>query len=163
VDRNYISEVHDKIMVHNPDLTILYIPYNDENGQNLWRKNKNQVNIYKYIGCIDDHDKLKKQLEIYNNKPMIEIGYNFIDKAINSNNNILVHCMAGVSRSVSLVIYYLMKKYHMNFEKAIILIKEKRKVANPNDSFKNQLKQYQNKRDKFTESDANNIISNYFS
>ncbi len=158
VDRELISEVHDKIMTDNPDLTILYIPYNDDNDQNLWKKNKNQINIFKYTGSLDDHDKLKKQIDIYSNKPMIEIGYHFIDGAVSSNKNILVHCMAGVSRSVSLVAYYLMKKYHIDYGKAITYIKNKRIIANPNESFKSQLRVYQNKRQDFTENDAQHII-----
>jgi hypothetical protein len=158
VDRNYISEVHDKIMIDNPDLTILYIPYNDEIEQNLWKKNKNQINIIKYAGGMNDFNKLKELLDIYNNKPMIEIGYHFINLAVNSNKNILIHCMAGISRSVSLVTYYLMKKYHLDYDKAFYIIKNKRIVANPNDSFKFQLKKYQNKRENFTEVDANMTI-----
>ena len=158
VDREHIAEVHDKIMIDNPDIVILYIPYNDDNEQNLWKKNKNQINILKYIGCLDDYDELKIQTEIYDNKPMIEIGYHFIDDALKLNKNILVHCMAGISRSVSLVTYYLMKKYFADYDKAITYVKNKRVIANPNDSFKSQLKKYQKKRDKFTESDANNII-----
>ncbi|XWV25725.1 putative tyrosine-protein phosphatase [Tupanvirus soda lake] len=160
VDRNYISEVHDKIMIDNPDLTILYIPYNDEIEQNLWKKNKNNVNVIKYAGCLDDFNKVKQQIDIYNNKPMIEIGYHFIDNAINSGNNVLVHCMAGISRSVSLVVYYLMKKYHLNYDKAFSFVKNKRGIANPNDSFKSQLQKYQRKRERFTEIDASGIILN---
>ena len=159
VDRNYISEVHDKIMIDNPDLTILYIPYNDEIEQNLWRKNKNNIDIIKYAGCIDDFNKVKELIDVYDNKPMIEIGYHFINLAVNSNKNILVHCMAGISRSVSLITYYLMKKYHVNYDKAICVIRSKRAIANPNDSFKSQLKKYQKKRQNFTEIDANGIIS----
>lgn len=159
VDRRYISEIHDKIMVDNPDLTILYLPYNDDINQNLWIPNKNQINIVKYTCSTNDYDKLVRQINFYNNKPMIEIGYHFINNAIESNKNILVHCMAGVSRSVSLVIYYLMKKYHIDYDRADKLVKQKRKVANPNNSFKIQLQKYQNRREKFTEIDAKNIIT----
>lgn len=158
VDRNFVSEVHDKIMIDNPDIKILYLPYNDEISQNLWTANKNQINITKYTTSMDDYDKLKNQLIFYNNKPMIEIGYHFINSAIESNSNVLVHCMGGISRSVSMVIYYFMKKYCINFDEASKLVKRKRIIANPNDSFKCQLIEYQNKRDKFTETDAKNSI-----
>jgi len=158
LDRNFISEVHDKIMTNNPDLTILYLPYNDDIEQNLWETNKNKTQMIKYIVSIDDYNILTKQISIYNNKPMIEIGYNFIDNAVLSNKNILVHCMAGISRSVSMVIYYLMKKHHINYENAITIVKDRRPIANPNNSFKLQLQKYQKKRDNFTEIDAKNII-----
>lgn len=158
VDRNYIFEVHDKIMIDNPDLTILYLPYNDDIDQNLWKKNKNQINIVKYTGSINDYNKVAQLLKFYNNKPMIEIAYNFINNAVSKNKNILVHCMAGISRSVSMVAYYLMKKYHINYDQAMTVIRYKRIIANPNESFKYQLQKYENKRSEFTEVDAHNII-----
>lgn len=43
--------------------------------------------------------------------------------------NVLVHCMAGVSRSVSLVIAYLMKYRGMRFEDALNLIRSRRPVV----------------------------------
>lgn len=160
VDRSYISEVHDKILTDNPNLTILYLPYNDDINQNLWKTNNNLINMIKYSGSIEDYDKLTSELKIYDGKPLIEIGYHFINNSISSGTNILVHCMAGISRSVSLVAYYLMKKYHISFNDAMTIIKNKRMIANPNNSFKIQLQKYQNKRDKFTENDANHIIKN---
>lgn len=81
----------------------------------------------------------------YYNKPMIEIGYHFIDNAISENQNILIHCMAGISRSVSITTYYFMKKYNTSFHEALLFIKKKRFIANPNISFQNQLLKYQNK------------------
>ena len=51
--------------------------------------------------------------------------------------------MAGISRSASLVIYYFMKKYNINFDDALKMVKGKRNIINPNDSFKLQLKQFQ--------------------
>lgn len=160
-DRNYISELHDQIMMNNPDLTILYLPYNDDVYQNLWISNKNQAKLLKYVKNMQDHDKLLKQNKLYQNKPMIEIGYNFIDEALSSGGKILVHCMAGVSRSVSLVTYYLMKKYGLKYEDAVRTIKNKRKIANPNESFKKQLITYHQKKDKFSESDVEKIIKEH--
>ena len=54
--------------------------------------------------------------------------------------NILVHCTAGVSRSVSIVIAYLMKEKNMTYDDALSFIKKKRPIANPNKSFIYQLK-----------------------
>lgn len=159
VDRNYISEVHDRIMIQNPDITILYLPYNDDIFQNLWLSNKDSIQMVKYAKNGDDFDNLSRLLQIYKNKPLIEIGYHFIDNAVKQNNNILVHCMAGVSRSVSIILYYLMKKYHMNFDKALNVVKNKRTIAHPNNSFRLQLKKYHKKRQHFTEKDANHTIN----
>jgi hypothetical protein len=59
--------------------------------------------------------------------------------------NILVHCAAGVSRSASFVIAYIMKEKQMPFHKAYELVKSKRKWVNPNSGFRQQLKQYNEK------------------
>jgi len=158
VDRSYISEIHDRVMVDNPDIIIVYLPYNDEISQNLWKKNIDDVDIIKYVTSSEEYNLLRDQLKHYHNKPMIEIAYHFINNLPVSDKNILVHCMAGISRSVSMVAYYLMKKYHMTYNDALKYIKNKRKIANPNDSFKMQLQKYQKKRELFDEKDANIII-----
>ena len=56
------------------------------------------------------------------------------------NRNILVHCAAGVSRSASFTIAYLMRKKGMGFEEAHKLVKEKRKIIRPNSYFVEQLR-----------------------
>jgi protein-tyrosine phosphatase len=43
--------------------------------------------------------------------------------------NILVHCLAGVSRSVSLVIAYFIKYRQLTFDQAHHFIKSKRKIV----------------------------------
>lgn len=158
-DRSYITELHNKILMNIPDTTILYLPYDDNIYQNLWAPNKNQIKLLKYVKNMEDHKNIMEKNKLYQNKPMIEIGYHFIDEVVSSGNKILIHCMAGVSRSVSLVAYYFMKKYNISFNDALKYIRNKRKVANPNESFKNQLMTYHKKRDKFTDSDAKKIIS----
>jgi len=47
-----------------------------------------------------------------------------------------VHCAAGVSRSASIVIAYLMKINHWTFENAYSFVKSKRKIIDPNFGFK---------------------------
>ncbi|GAB0138840.1 hypothetical protein EsDP_00007062 [Epichloe bromicola] len=53
--------------------------------------------------------------------------------------NVLVHCRAGVSRSASIVIAYLMRKYNLSLDGALAEVKEKRKVR-PNLNFIGQLR-----------------------
>lgn len=43
--------------------------------------------------------------------------------------NILVHCMAGISRSVTLVLAYMMKHHNMTFEEAFEAVRRKRKIV----------------------------------
>src|SRR5438445_12975444 len=68
-DRNYIAEVHDKILINNPSITILYLPYNDDIYQNLWTTNKNHIRLIRFTNTQEDYNKLIKQTMIYNNKP----------------------------------------------------------------------------------------------
>ena len=64
----------------------------------------------------------------------------FIDDAIKNKGRILVHCTAGVSRSASIVIAYLMSKHDITYEKAYEFVKSKRKQARPADVFVTCLK-----------------------
>ncbi|XP_076183552.1 dual specificity protein phosphatase MPK-4 [Ptiloglossa arizonensis] len=70
-------------------------------------------------------------------------SYEFIDHALESNDRILVHCYFGVSRSVTLVIAYLMKKYGKRFSDTFQIVKEKRRFVGPNAGFIAQLKLYE--------------------
>lgn len=42
---------------------------------------------------------------------------------------VLAHCIAGVSRSVSMVLAYFIKHHGMEYEEAYRLIKSKRKIV----------------------------------
>ncbi len=68
----------------------------------------------------------------------------FIEQVVNDNQRILIHCMAGKSRSVSIVIAYLIKQ-GMTLTDAYDYVKFYRRVANPNQGFVKQLEIYENK------------------
>ena len=67
----------------------------------------------------------------------------FIDDAIRNNGNVLVHCHAGVSRSSTILIAYIMKYKEMKLDKVLELIRSKREKVNPNNGFIKQLKEYE--------------------
>lgn len=159
VERSRVSDAHNNIIASHPGVTILYIPYDDNVTQNLWNKNRNHTQLIKNAQDVSEHQHIVEQLKLYNNKPMIEIAYHFIDNAVSSGNKVLVHCMAGVSRSVSTVTYYLMKKYNINFFYAFNYIQSKRSIANPNNSFRYQLIMYNRIGDQFNKSHADQIIN----
>ena len=46
-----------------------------------------------------------------------------------------MHCFAGVSRSATFVIAYVMKYCNKSFEEALKIAKNSRSVVNPNPSF----------------------------
>jgi protein-tyrosine phosphatase len=59
----------------------------------------------------------------------------FIYNAIASGGKVLVHCWAGVSRSATIVIAYLMRMHEMQLGLAFNLVRTKRMIVNPNHGF----------------------------
>lgn len=64
----------------------------------------------------------------------------FMQDAICHQRNILVHCNAGVSRSVAIVTGFLMRAKGLTYEDAFRIVKSGRYCANPNVGFVTQLK-----------------------
>jgi len=62
---------------------------------------------------------------------------------IENENCVLVHCVAGISRSATIVIAYLMTIYEMTLLDAFNFVKTKRSVIHPNHSFIKQLIAYE--------------------
>ena len=62
--------------------------------------------------------------------------FDFIEKS----QKIYVHCAAGISRSASIVIAYLMYKKKITYEQSYKIVKEHRKEIFPNPNFEEQLK-----------------------
>jgi len=56
--------------------------------------------------------------------------------------NVLVHCMAGRSRSASIILAYLMSKLDMTSADALKYVLKSRVIVNPNKQFKNDLKRF---------------------
>ena len=67
---------------------------------------------------------------------------NYIDEAKEKNGRILIHCYKGVSRSVSVLISYLIYLYEWTYDKAFDFVQSKRPIANPNIGFYLQLKTF---------------------
>jgi len=59
----------------------------------------------------------------------------FIKKAIEAGGSVFVHCYAGVSRSATIVIAYLMSEHNYEMYEAISFTKSKRTVVFPNPGF----------------------------
>lgn len=66
----------------------------------------------------------------------------FIQQAIALNGRVLIHCNAGISRSASIVLAYLLGIHRMKYEDAYELLKTARSNIRPNDGFVQQLKSY---------------------
>lgn len=86
---------------------------------------------YKFVECLDLPD--------YNLETSFTQCIPFIKLAISHCSNILVHCNAGVSRSPTLVIAFLMLVKRFSFLEAYDHVKKARNCINPNVGFIKQL------------------------
>lgn len=94
----------------------------------------------KFIYHKEDLDDVTTQDIIDNG--VLDRCLKFIDDAINDNGNVFVHCQAGISRSGTFVIAYLMKKKKINFDEALKIAQLGRKCIGPNINFRTQLIKY---------------------
>ena len=99
-------------------------------------------------------EKLKKHVQnkskIYNfdifddeNEPihsLFKITQNIIDFHLNKGYSVLVNCFMGISRSSTIIIAYIMRKYGLTYNKAYNFVRSKRPIINPNKGFIQQLK-----------------------
>ncbi|ESO85048.1 hypothetical protein LOTGIDRAFT_54372, partial [Lottia gigantea] len=72
-----------------------------------------------------------------------EPSFNFIESMIENDCNVLVHCHAGVSRSVTICLAYLMFKSHLSLDLAYEHIRARRSIIDPNLNFMQQLRKYE--------------------
>ncbi len=78
------------------------------------------------------------------------IDFSFLDKLsdmieryLKEDKGVLVNCFAGISRSSTIVIAYMMNKHNMNFFQAFDHVKSKRYIISPNPTFQNILRCYE--------------------
>lgn len=66
-----------------------------------------------------------------------------INEVVKKNGIVLVHCVAGISRSTSMILAYLMKHKRMRLRDAHALVRSKRSFVRPNLGFWKQLIDYE--------------------
>lgn len=71
--------------------------------------------------------------------PYFNDAFHFIDKVRESGGCVLVHCLAGISRSATVAIAYVMKHLRLPFEEAYMYVKSRRPTISPNINFVGQL------------------------
>ena len=141
-----------------------------------WETSNNPYELKKYnikaIITIETRQKSKEILDYYTKNNIdylflylpdlpseditkyFDISYAFIDKHVKKGENVLIHCMAGISRSSTLILNYLIRKYyekqnHSNCSNCVVnyflqLCRVRRPIINPNTGFITQLKNYYN-------------------
>lgn len=60
-------------------------------------------------------------------------------------NRVLVHCAMGMSRSATMVIMYLMRKFQIHWELAFSVVKARREIVDPNEGFIAKLMAFEGK------------------
>nr|QED40083.1 PTP-2 [Spodoptera frugiperda multiple nucleopolyhedrovirus] len=84
--------------------------------------------LYVYI-----HDNQSANIMQY-----FDLLYNFIKRKMDEGKNVYVHCHAGISRSATIVVYFIMKYCEISLSEAYQLVLDKREIR-PNQSFLLQL------------------------
>jgi dual specificity phosphatase 12 len=77
----------------------------------------------------------------------------FIQNELDKGRGVLVHCMAGISRSATIIAAYLMYSLKLDPESAVDMIKTVRPIIEPNEGFMEQLKVFHQASYKFTRRD----------
>mmetsp|Transcript_8508 Transcript_8508/g.35502 ORF Transcript_8508/g.35502 Transcript_8508/m.35502 type:complete len:379 (+) Transcript_8508:87-1223(+) len=93
-------------------------------------------NDFQYL-VIRAHDHNSQDLISY-----FPQAHAFIDEALAGGGAVLVHCMAGVSRSATLVTSYVMREKNWNPFEALDHVKNQRSRAKPRTTFREQLEAY---------------------
>lgn len=68
--------------------------------------------------------------------------FSFIQAALDANENVLIHCHGGISRSSTVLISYLMKEFDVTYEQALNYVQSRRSGVDPNEGFRAGLKDY---------------------
>jgi protein-tyrosine phosphatase len=85
------------------------------------------------------HDSMEQSI----NFCFLDYLTNVIHSFLKENKAVLVNCFAGISRSSTIVIAYMMNYHNMAFDEAFNYVQGKRWIVNPNPNFQIILKNYE--------------------
>ncbi|XP_061449096.1 dual specificity protein phosphatase 2 [Rhineura floridana] len=91
--------------------------------------------LYKSIPVEDNH---MAEISVW-----FQEAINFIDSVKNGGGRVLVHCQAGISRSATICLAYLIQSRRVRLEEAFDFVKQRRGVISPNFGFMGQLLQFE--------------------
>ncbi|XP_060107069.1 dual specificity protein phosphatase 2 [Heteronotia binoei] len=91
--------------------------------------------LYKSIPVEDNH---MAEISVW-----FQEAISFIDSVKNSGGRVLVHCQAGISRSATICLAYLIQSRRVRLEEAFDFVKQRRGVISPNFGFMGQLLQFE--------------------
>ncbi|CAO2642462.1 Dual specificity protein phosphatase 1 [Lemmus lemmus] len=90
---------------------------------------------YKSIPVEDNH---KADISSWFNEAI-----DFIDSVKDAGGRVFVHCQAGISRSATICLAYLMRTNRVKLDEAFEFVKQRRSIISPNFSFMGQLLQFE--------------------
>ncbi|EEB14103.1 dual specificity protein phosphatase, putative [Pediculus humanus corporis] len=92
----------------------------------------------KHYLCVMASDTPDQNLSQY-----FPICNDFIHAARLRGGNVLIHCLAGMSRSVTVTVAYIMSVTDLSWKEALKVVRVGRSVANPNLGFQKQLQEFE--------------------
>ena len=119
---------------------------NLESAKNVYKLKQNNIKAVLTVAARSDisyHKSEIKNHEIiladdvpsFNLSKYFDHIFNWIDNERRMQHNVLVHCFAGISRSATALIAYLMMKNNWTYDKSLFYCRSKRKITNPNSGF----------------------------
>lgn len=126
IENIYLGDFNDaennELLVKNNIKFIFNVAIECKPSQNILNMG---VIIHKY-NIYDDYD---ITLDILKNI------YNKIEVLTSLDGNVLIHCAHGRSRSVCIVLYYLMRKYNYSLEESLNIVKKIRPIVHPSPNY----------------------------
>jgi atypical dual specificity phosphatase len=117
----------------------------DANNKKDIKKNKITTII-----CVAEGIKIiKPEVKVYSYniqddyKCNISLYFDEIGEIINKEKTVLVNCIAGISRSSTIVISYIMKYFNLNLRDTFLLVRSKSPLICPNKEFMKYLLEYE--------------------
>ncbi|XP_056636996.1 dual specificity protein phosphatase 22 [Diorhabda sublineata] len=97
-----------------------------------------RIHSDKHYLCVMASDSPDQNLTQY-----FSLCNDFIHAARIRDGNVLIHCLAGMSRSVTVAVAYIMTVTTLNWKEALKVVRAGRAVANPNLGFQKQLEEFE--------------------
>lgn len=122
-----------------------------------WFKNHNIkiiIDLIRYPNNMNPNPQMRNSNIQYYHFPLVDSPeenafryypkiYQIMRMAEAQNKNVYIHCFAGISRSSTMVIAYLMHKHHKPLADIYRYVQSKRNIVQPNSGFMKQLKNWE--------------------